>query len=407
MLGMFQPDLITSFTCGGAASLLGLALMAAVQAEQARIQYALTLFRWGFLFIASMLMVAFAPPDRLSVIFQAVYGCVGVGVVMVGWGTRQLQGRRTPPWLGWSTAALVAALLWVTAWLASPEVYLQVLNLVFLVLILALFLDQLWLVIRSAQASYHDWCLVVLVGGYLVNWLVLVWYGYVYPGPYPTHWVHSPAWWLPIGAISYALLPLCVATVVFAIINERLALQLRTRALSDELTGALSRRGLRELGERLLMKPRRNMPYLGVLIMDVDHFKRVNDTYGHLVGDDVLKHIAAVMQDRLRDGALLARYGGEEFVVLLPIRQSHEAVIVAERLRQAVELSPAQSTAGLIKVTVSIGVAIHRPELTLEQTLAAADACLYEAKQAGRNRVMMASVDEGAPTEPPSDAFPN
>lgn len=387
---MIQPDLFTSFVIGGAASLLGLGVMASVQVEQARIQYALTLYRWGFFFTAALLLGGLAPLDRARLVFQAGFGFVAAGGVLIGWASRQMQGRRTPPWFGWALTALAALVLWLGAWMLPDSGYVLLLASVFTIISGLVFLDQAWVIVRGANVSANEWFFLVLVGGYALNWVILLVHALTVPGPYAVHWVHGPLWWLPVTAVAYGLLPLCVATVVFSIINERLAVQLRTRALSDELTGALSRRGLRELGERMLVAPRRQYKQIAVLLLDVDHFKKVNDTYGHLVGDDVLRHLVSVMQDKLRDDALLARYGGEEFVVLLPIRHPHEAQVVAERLRQAVESSQTQSTAGLIKITISVGVAFHRPDETLEQTLGAADLLLYEAKQNGRNRVTLA-----------------
>lgn len=395
---MIQPDLFTSFVIGGAASLLGLGVMASVQVEQARIQYALTLYRWGFLFTAALLLGGLAPLDRARLVFQAGFGFVAAGGVLIGWASRQMQGRRTPPWLGWALTALAALVLWLGAWMLPDSGYVLLLASVFTIISGLVFLDQAWVIVRGANVSANEWFFLVLVGGYALNWVILLVHASTVPGPYAVHWVHGPSWWLPVTAVAYGLLPLCVATVVFSIINERLAVQLRTRALSDELTGALSRRGLRELGERMLVAPRRQYKQIAVLLLDVDHFKKVNDTYGHLVGDDVLRHLVGVMQDKLRDDALLARYGGEEFVVLLPIRHPHEAQVVAERLRQAVESSQTQSTAGLIKITISVGVAFHRPDETLEQTLGVADLLLYEAKQNGRNRVTLAKPQTEAMT---------
>jgi diguanylate cyclase (GGDEF)-like protein len=107
----------------------------------------------------------------------------------------------------------------------------------------------------------------------------------------------------------------------------------------------------------------------------------------------VLRQITQLTRERLRDDALLARYGGEEFTVLLPVRSHLEASAVAERLRQMLALTPCETRGGPVTITVSIGVAFHRPDGTLEDALARADACLYEAKQAGRNRVVTARPD--------------
>ncbi|MDE2592926.1 MAG: GGDEF domain-containing protein, partial [Burkholderiales bacterium] len=399
---MLNPDMFTSFAVCGTASLLGLGIMSAVRVDQSRTQYALTLYRWGFLFIATALGAALAPAERVSLVVQAVLGCVGMGVVLFGWASRQLQGRRTPPWVGLGMTSLTGLALWLGAWGLQGQGYVLVLDGVFTLITVLILVDQAWVILRGARVSYSEWVFLFLMAIHAMNWLILLIHALGELGPYPTHWLYGPAWWMPGCNVVISLLPLTTAAAVFSMINERLVAQLQTRALSDELTGALSRRGLRELGERMLMSLRRPATQMAVLMLDVDHFKRINDTYGHLVGDDVLRHLVNVIQDRLRDDALLARYGGEEFVVLLPIRQRHEAQIVAERLRHAIEATPAQTTAGLVKLSISVGVAFHRPDLTLEQTLAAADARLYEAKQAGRNQVVVDEAEEAAPTLPPS-----
>jgi diguanylate cyclase (GGDEF)-like protein len=130
---------------------------------------------------------------------------------------------------------------------------------------------------------------------------------------------------------------------------------------------------------------------VALLMIDIDHFKSINDRHGHLIGDEVLRHVTQVLSDHLRDDALLARYGGEEFTVMLPLRAAEDAQVVAERLRQVVEAHPCQAGAGpssvTIGVTISVGVAFHHRTRPLEDALSRADARLYEAKQGGRNRV--------------------
>lgn len=399
---MIISDMSTSFAIGGTASLLALGVMLAVRVEQGKLQYALTLYRMGFLCIATMLAAPFAPPERARLVFQAVLGCVAMGVLLLGWAARQMQGKRTPPWVGWGLTGFTALILWMAAWGLPEQAYVLVLDGIFLSIAVLVLLDHAWRMARGAQLSASEWLFLGLVGLYAVNWSILLAHALTEPGPYPVHWMHAPAWWMPVCTVAYALLPLAVATVVQSIINDGLIRQLRTRALSDELTGALSRRGLRELGERMLMSLRRPQNQMAVLMLDVDHFKKINDTYGHLVGDDVLRHLVNVIQDRLRDDALLARYDGEEFVVLLSIRHPQDACVVAERLRHAVENKPAQTMAGLIKTTLSIGVAYHRPDQTLEQALAVADARLEEAKQAGRNQVVTEELELGGATLSPT-----
>jgi diguanylate cyclase (GGDEF)-like protein len=139
---------------------------------------------------------------------------------------------------------------------------------------------------------------------------------------------------------------------------------------------------------------------LGVLVIDIDHFKRVNDRYGHGTGDAILQHVAAFVARVAGSGAIVARYGGEEFVVALPNHDLHRASTIAERVRVAVGAS-FDADSPLPAVTVSIGVAAG-PASAVEALVAEADRALYRAKEAGRNRVMRAGV--AAPARTLSDA---
>jgi len=125
-----------------------------------------------------------------------------------------------------------------------------------------------------------------------------------------------------------------------------------------------------------------------MFMMDIDHFKRVNDTYGHDVGDQVLSALAGIAVGALREADILGRLGGEEFGVLLPETARQSAMDVAERLRRAVEGSVIHTNAGDLRITVSIGVAIMGGTTgAVDALLKDADVALYEAKQSGRNRV--------------------
>ena len=170
-------------------------------------------------------------------------------------------------------------------------------------------------------------------------------------------------------------------------------------AFTDPMTGLSNFRYLeRRLIEEINRSKRYDQP-LSVLLLDIDYFKRFNDTYGHRAGDQVLNQFGAVLKRTLRESDLPARYGGEEFIVICPGIGVHEAAIVAERLRQAVELTPftlAESldeATAIVHVTVSIGIAtfpINADEH--EMLVREADRALYTAKQGGRNRVFQTSV---------------
>jgi two-component system, cell cycle response regulator len=161
----------------------------------------------------------------------------------------------------------------------------------------------------------------------------------------------------------------------------------------DRLTGVFNRHFL---DERLLSEisyAQRHKTTLTVLFIDADHFKRVNDTYGHGTGDEVLKQIANVLSRIIRTEDVVARYGGEEFVVVVRGIAAVGVLAVAERLRTGVEELQIRVEGKRLPVTVSIGVATQSPETHYEgvpELLAAADAALYRAKESGRNRVVLA-----------------
>jgi diguanylate cyclase (GGDEF)-like protein len=130
-------------------------------------------------------------------------------------------------------------------------------------------------------------------------------------------------------------------------------------------------------------------------MLDVDFFKKVNDTHGHQVGDEVLKAVAQIVTSSLRTGDVAARYGGEEFVTVLPGSDMEGATLVAERIRSRLEQTEIQTTKGPIQVTASFGVAAVRgPDCrgAAKDLVARADAALYEAKRNGRNRVVAATA---------------
>jgi diguanylate cyclase (GGDEF)-like protein len=185
--------------------------------------------------------------------------------------------------------------------------------------------------------------------------------------------------------------------VALSIGNLKLRESLRQQSVRDMLTGLYNRRYLEESVRRELLRSARLQAHgrlggLSVLMIDIDHFKRFNDEYGHHVGDQVLREVAQVLKSQTRGGDVAARFGGEEFIVVLTDTPPGLALERAEQMRWSVEnLAPASGGA-LPPVTISIGLVEFPPDgNTLEALLVAADKALYEAKRAGRNRVVVAS----------------
>ena len=161
-------------------------------------------------------------------------------------------------------------------------------------------------------------------------------------------------------------------------------------ATTDSLTGVYNRRTFSELAEPQLSRSRRSKLPVSLLMLDLDHFKRINDTYGHLAGDDVLKAFSQLVRNLLRKEDLLARYGGEEFVVLLPGSPQEAAKVLAERIRDETASKQLDANGHLVRATVSIGVSSEAGDTlpSLEAMLGRADEALYKAKNDGRNNVV-------------------
>ncbi len=168
--------------------------------------------------------------------------------------------------------------------------------------------------------------------------------------------------------------------------------ELRAIAMIDSLTGVYTRRQMLEFGGNELKRFLRTEHSLSVLMLDIDHFKKINDTYGHSIGDSALKHFAEVCKRSLRTTDIIGRIGGEEFVIIMPDTTEEEGYSVAERIRKHVAETPflMDDTETVFVLTVSIGLyQFTQNDRLFEQALSKADSALYEAKGAGRNNVVI------------------
>ncbi|MHB8894521.1 MAG: diguanylate cyclase [Candidatus Geothermincolia bacterium] len=178
--------------------------------------------------------------------------------------------------------------------------------------------------------------------------------------------------------------------VTIVIDNARLYEAARQLAITDGLTKIYNHRFFQELFEKEYKRSDRYNTIFSLIMLDIDHFKKVNDTYGHLCGDEILKGLAVLIKSCLRSMDIVARYGGEEFAVLLPETNGPEAYQTAERIRRSVEDTTFMGTEQGLRVTVSQGVATYPCEGVHERQdiIAKADGALYEAKENGRNKVI-------------------
>lgn len=217
---------------------------------------------------------------------------------------------------------------------------------------------------------------------------------------------------LDCGASDYITKPF-VANELLARLRTTLAQKSRhdalaAEALTDALTGLANRRSVEQQLDQMLAHSARSHETLSLLMFDADHFKIINDTYGHEVGDMALTALAQRAHTAMRAQDVVGRFGGEEFVAILPGTPRDAAMVAAERLRSQVESPPVPTSSGPVKVSVSVGVATLDPGRQIDRAalLAEADRALYSAKRAGRNCVVHADGQPAAavPSEPPEAA---
>ena len=198
-------------------------------------------------------------------------------------------------------------------------------------------------------------------------------------------WVMSMVMFLNIQVTAYGYLRM---------LNDRQREQERKAAALDGLTQLPSRRTLMGHAGDAIEQAQRSGNPLGMLVLDIDHFKKVNDMYGHLAGDAVIQRVAWVLRNQVRQQDFAARYGGEEFVVLLPDANPAILMVAAQRIADAVRAESVAHDGVRIQVTISVGGHVQRVEegVRWEDLLATADAALYEAKHDGRDRVVLSAV---------------
>jgi diguanylate cyclase (GGDEF)-like protein len=192
--------------------------------------------------------------------------------------------------------------------------------------------------------------------------------------------------WVTVFSIELVLYAIGTVFVIFMLVSERTVTAHKTAASMDPLTGMFNRRGFAEATSRVIEREANAGRPVTVLIFDIDHFKSINDRFGHPAGDEILKLFATIVLNTLRISDLSGRIGGEEFAALLPC-SLEEGVNAADRVREAFANSGIVVEDGPVDTTVSIGVAGGPAGTELEVLLAAADTALYQAKRGGRNRV--------------------
>jgi diguanylate cyclase (GGDEF)-like protein len=382
---MLQVDVLSGYFVCGASSLVGAAMLRMADTSDSRTLSAVRLSMWGFVVLGLGLMPAgfgaAAATDAAQ--FCIAFGALA-GMLFIGQGVGQVQGRMLPmPWMfGFMVAAAV-----VLGWALhhGPRTF-GVAFAIGLTVAGALMAWQSRAIIRRPR-DISERALGLTMLALVITCAIRLAFTLAHEPQPRADLMYVPAPWSSALAALYGVLPMLVATLLLNLVNARLRHQLRARAITDELTGTMTRRALRELAPPLLAEQQQQQREVAVMMLDLDRFKAINDHYGHHTGDAVLCHAAKVLQAHMRVDALLARYGGEEFVAVVPVDGLPTARRVAERLRHAVESADWRNQLQLERgVTVSVGLAIVGVTESLDGALQRADEALYRAKRDGRNQ---------------------
>ncbi len=388
---MLQLDVLSSFALCGAGALVGAAMLRPRLADDAASADALRICRGGFALVGAGLLQPIALPAPLPLWSQALMAFASIGgLITTGWALAAIAGGCPPRHVMWFTLAVVGAAVLAALPFGTPGVCVAcALGLAAGASLIAVFGRRLVARPRDAHERLIGATIVLVLlssllrASYLVTW----------QGPWETYLLHVPPAMVTPYCLLYGVLPVTFAMLLHNVINARLLGRLHLRAMTDHLTGSLSRHALADGAQALAASTRAGAGRLAVVMVDFDHFKQINDQHGHAAGDAVLRHAVTVLQAQLRPDALLARYGGEEFVVLAPVESLPAARRVAERLREAIEQQPwTDVVPGLPRVTASLGVTVLGPDEGLEPALARADEALYRAKAGGRNQVQAGLV---------------
>lgn len=309
-------------------------------------------------------------------------GFVACGLV---WSAARVFHGKTPNW----PMVTFGAAVWVGCGLLISSSYLRTIVGTAIVAAYAVMtVSELWSERRKSQQRRWPAAVIPMLHG-TVLMLPIVLGGLMSP---QGEAFRPNSLWVVIYTIELVLYGVGTVFVIFMMVSDRAVRAHKAAASIDPLTGLLNRRGFGEATERMIQREAKAGRPVSAMIFDIDHFKSVNDRFGHPAGDEVLKVFATVVSGNLRISDLIGRIGGEEFAALLPC-SIEEAVLAAERVREAFQTSGIKVGEVPVETTVSIGIAGGPANTELEVLLASADTALYRAKRTGRNRVEAVSEE--------------
>jgi len=328
-------------------------------------------------------MVAWRSSVPLTAVLLAVNACYAVGLALMLVSVRQFQRAPVERWKVWVPIVLAPLATGVMMQVSlAARVYTAVLIYGAQIgFVLGALGDRKYPILGRGRA------ILVVSNGLLIALLVLragvIATGLVEPSVVVAN---SPLQALVFAVLVCALLSMTLGFVYMTM--ERAERLSRELAMRDALTGLANRRAITEDLEHVVARARRQGERFSLLMLDIDHFKRVNDSFGHQAGDVVLRGVAGLMRERLRAQDHIGRFGGEEFLLVLPDTDLAGAQTLAEALRAGVAAQPIHWGAHAIAATISIGICVSTGTVgeSTDSLVAAADAALYRAKQMGRNR---------------------
>jgi diguanylate cyclase (GGDEF)-like protein len=329
--------------------------------------------------VALWTLAAGALGEMLSLALNAA-GFLACGMV---WNAARVFQGRKPNWPG----LVLGALGWVAAVLTlqpAASALRMTIGAGIVAIYAALTAAELWSERRRRLQTRWPAAVVPVLHGFALMLPILL--GDLL-GPHAVTFADSI--WVTVFSVELVLYAVGTVFVVFMLVSERAVTVHKTAASMDPLTGMFNRRGFAEACTRVIEREANAGRPVTVLMFDLDHFKSINDRFGHRAGDEILKLFAAVVINTLRISDISGRIGGEEFAALLPC-SLEEGLLAAERVREMFANSGIAVEEGPVETTVSIGVAGGPAGTEFEVLLAAADAALYQAKRGGRNRVTAA-----------------
>jgi diguanylate cyclase (GGDEF)-like protein len=337
---------------------------------------------WGSAYLLGAASVALwtlasnALGGSLSLALNAV-GFVACGMV---WNASRVFHGRKPIWPG----LVLGAMAWIAAVVTLPptaSVLRMTIGAGIVAVYAAMTATELWTERRRPLQGRWPTIAVPVMHGFVLMLPILL--GDLL---HPHDDKFAGSIWVTGFSVELILYAVGTVFVIFMLVSERTVSVHKNAASMDPLTGMFNRRGFSEISSRLIEREAKAGRPVTAMIFDIDHFKSINDRFGHPAGDEVLKLFATVVINTLRISDLSGRIGGEEFAALLPC-SLEEGVVVAERVREAFANSGIVVEDGPVDTTVSIGVAGGPAGTELEVLLAAGDTALYQAKRSGRNRV--------------------